>query len=153
LDKPISILVVDDDESIRTVLKAILEREGYVVDVVETGKEAIEKSNDVFYNIALIDVRLPDMEGTELLNAMKETTPEMIKIVITGYPTLQNAVEAVNKNADGYVIKPLNFENLLKTLKKHLQKYKKAKKYSVEKVAEFIETRAKELGHISQSFR
>ena len=153
MSKPSRILVVDDDESIRMVLKAILEDEGYVVDLAENGKEAIEKSNVIFYNMALIDVRLPDMEGTELLGAIKETTPNMVKIIITGYPTLQNAVEAVNKHADGYIIKPLNMENLLKTLKKHLKKYDQAKKYSVEKVAEFIETRAKELGYIPQPHR
>jgi DNA-binding NtrC family response regulator len=153
LDKTIRILVVDDDESIRIVLKAILEKEGYIVDVAETGKEAIQKTNVFFYNIALIDVRLPDMEGTELLSAIKDTTPGMIKIIITGYPTLQNAVDAVNKNADGYIIKPLKIEVLLKTLKKHLQKYNESKTYNVEKVAEFIENRAKELGHIPKTSR
>jgi DNA-binding NtrC family response regulator len=134
-------------------LKAILEDEGYIVDLAENGKEAIEKSNIIFYNMALIDFKLPDMDGTELLGAMKETTPKMIKIIITGYPTLQNAVNAVNEHADGYIIKPLNMENLLKTIKKHLKKYYQAKKYSVEKVAEFIETRAKELGHIHKPHR
>jgi DNA-binding NtrC family response regulator len=130
-----------------------LEDEGYIVDLAENGKEAIEKSNIIFYNMALIDFKLPDMDGTELLGAMKETTPKMIKIIITGYPTLQNAVNAVNEHADGYIIKPLNMENLLKTIKKHLKKYYQAKKYSVEKVAEFIETRAKELGHIHKPHR
>jgi DNA-binding NtrC family response regulator len=134
-------------------LKAILEDEGYIVDLAKNGKEAIEKSNIIFYNMALIDFKLPDMDGTELLGAMKETTPKMIKIIITGYPTLQNAVNAVNEHADGYIIKPLNMENLLKTIKKHLKKYYQAKKYSVEKVAEFIETRAKELGHIHKPHR
>jgi len=153
LNKSIRILVVDDDDSIRTVLKAILEDEGYIVDLAKNGKEAIEKSNIIFYNMALIDFKLPDMDGTELLGAMKETTPKMIKIIITGYPTLQNAVNAVNEHADGYIIKPLNMENLLKTIKKHLKKYYQAKKYSVEKVAEFIETRAKELGHIHKPHR
>lgn len=153
MNKSIRILVVDDDDSIRTVLKAILEDEGYIVDLAENGKEAIEKSNIIFYNMALIDFKLPDMDGTELLGAMKETTPKMIKIIITGYPTLQNAVNAVNEHADGYIIKPLNMENLLKTIKKHLKKYYQAKKYSVDKVAEFIETRAKELGHIHKPHR
>lgn len=153
MNKSIRILVVDDDDSIRTVLKAILEDEGYIVDLAKNGKEAIEKSNIIFYNMALIDFKLPDMDGTELLGAMKETTPKMIKIIITGYPTLQNAVNAVNEHADGYIIKPLNMENLLKTIKKHLKKYYQAKKYSVEKVAEFIETRAKELGHIHKPHR
>lgn len=153
MNKSIRILVVDDDDSIRTVLKAILEDEGYIIDLAKNGKEAIEKSNIIFYNMALIDFKLPDMDGTELLGAMKETTPKMIKIIITGYPTLQNAVNAVNEHADGYIIKPLNMENLLKTIKKHLKKYYQAKKYSVEKVAEFIETRAKELGHIHKPHR
>ncbi len=153
MNKSIRILVVDDDDSIRTVLKVILEDEGYIVDLAKNGKEAIEKSNIIFYNMALIDFKLPDMDGTDLLGAMKETTPKMIKIIITGYPTLQNAVNAVNEHADGYIIKPLNMENLLKTIKKHLKKYYRAKKYSVEKVAEFIETRAKELGHIHKPHR
>lgn len=153
MNKSIRILIVDDDDSIRTVLKAILEDEGYIIDLAKNGKEAIEKSNIIFYNMALIDFKLPDMDGTELLGAMKETTPKMIKIIITGYPTLQNAVNAVNEHADGYIIKPLNMENLLKTIKKHLKKYYQAKKYSVEKVAEFIETRAKELGHIHKPHR
>jgi len=138
------ILVVDDDESIRKVLATILEEKGYVVDTAENGKEAIEKSNAKFYNLALIDIRLPDMEGTQLLTAMKETTPKMVKIIITGYPSLQNAVEAVNKGADAYILKPFNMDSVLNTIQEHLKKQQEAKKYSEEKVAEFIETRAKE---------
>jgi len=140
----IRILVVDDDESIRKVLATILEEKGYVVDTAENGKEAIEKSNAKFYNLALIDIRLPDMEGTQLLTALKETTPKMVKIIITGYPSLQNAVEAVNKGADAYILKPFNMDSVLNTIQEHLKKQQEAKKYSEEKVAEFIETRGKE---------
>jgi DNA-binding NtrC family response regulator len=139
------ILVIDDDESIRKVLATILEEKGYTVDTAEDGKEAIEKSNTKFYNIALIDIRLPDMEGTKLLTAMKENTPKMIKIIVTGYPSLQNAIEAVNRGADGYVVKPLNMDNVLDTIREHLKKQQEATKYNEEKVAEFIETRVKEL--------
>ncbi len=145
MDEKARILVVDDDESIRKVLSVILQEKGYVVDVAETGKEAIEKSSTNFYNLALVDIRLPDMEGTELLASMKSTTPKMIKIIVTGYPSLQNAIEAVNKGADGYVLKPVNMDNLLTTIAKHLKKQLEAKKYSEQRVAEFIETRAKEL--------
>jgi len=141
-----TILIVDDNKSIRKTLAAILEEEGYTVDTAENAKEGIEKSNAKFYNLALIDIRLPDMEGTKLLTAIKETTPKMVKIIVTGYPSLQNAVEAVNNGADGYVFKPVDAENLLKTIKYHLEKQQEAKKYSERKVAEFIETRAKELG-------
>ena len=139
------ILVVDDDESIRKTLRAILEEKGYVVDTAENGKEAIEKSKTKFYNLALVDIRLPDLEGTKLLAAIHETTPKMVKIIITGYPSLQNAIEAVNKGADAYVIKPFNMESVLNTIKEHLKKQQEAKKYSEEKVTEFIETRVREL--------
>lgn len=139
------ILVVDDDESIRKTIAAILEEKGYIVDTAENGKEAIEKSNANFYNLALIDIRLPDMEGTKLLTEMKETSPKMIKIIVTGYPSLQNAITAVNRGADGYLLKPVNIDSLLETIKRHLTKQEEAKKYSEEKVAEFIRTRVKEL--------
>ena len=62
------ILLVDNDESIRTTLKAILEGEGYLVDMAASGKEAIEKTQEIAYNLALLDIRLPDIEGIELLN-------------------------------------------------------------------------------------
>ena len=139
------ILVVDDDESVTRTFKVILEENGYIVDTAECGKEAIEKSHKNFYNATLIDIRLPDMEGTELLAAMKETTPKMVKIIITGYPALQNAMEAVNKGADAYVLKPPKMKELLSTLKEHLQKQKEEKRLSEEKVADFIQRRAKEI--------
>jgi len=145
LDGNARILVVDDDESIRKVLSAILQERRYAVDVAATGEEAIEKSKTNFYNLALVDIRLPDMEGTQLLTSMKSTTPRMIRIIITGYPSLKNAIEAVNRGADGYVLKPVNMDNLLTTVAEHLKKQQEAKKYSEQKVAEFIETRAKEL--------
>jgi DNA-binding NtrC family response regulator len=140
----VRILVVDDDEGIRRSLVAILEGEGYVVDTAKNGKEAIKKSNVDFYNLALIDVRLPDMEGTELLSTMKETTPKMVKIIVTGYPDLENAIEAVNKSADAYITKPFSVDNLLKIIKDHLKKQEKTQKYDEEKVVNFIETRVKE---------
>ena len=145
MGEPGIILVVDDDETIRRVLAAILEEKGYIVDTAESGKEAIKMSKKNFYNLALIDIRLPDTEGTQLLKALKETTPKMVKIIVTGYPSLKNAIEAVNKGADAYILKPFNIENLLKTVKKHLGKQRKARKYSEEKVAEFIVARAREL--------
>ena len=139
------ILVVDDDENIRKVLKTILEEEGYAVDEAENAKKAIEKSRRNVYNLALIDIRLPDMEGIELLTRMKDTVPKMRKIIITGYPTLQNAIEAVNRGADAYILKPFDMEKVLATIKEQLRKYEEEKRYSQEKVAEFIETRVKEL--------
>ena len=138
------ILVVDDEKAVLESFKEILELKGYSVDTAETGREAIEKSKASFYNLALLDIRLPDMEGTELLAKMKETTPKMVKIMVTGYPSLQNAIEAVNKGANGYVVKPVSMDELLNKVKEHLQKQEEAQKYSEEKVKEYIETRARQ---------
>jgi len=122
------ILVVDDDESIRKSLETILEGEGYVVDTAKNGKEAINKSNTGFYNLALLDVQLPDIEGTKLLTAMKDTRPKMIKIIFTGHPDLENAIESVNKSADVYITKPFSVNNFLKIIKDHLKKQELAKR-------------------------
>jgi DNA-binding NtrC family response regulator len=145
LDKRARIIVVDDDESIRKTLAAILEEEGYFVDTAESGKEAMLKTNSNFYNLALIDVRLLDMEGTTLLTRIKETVPRMRKIIITGYPTVHNAMEAVNRNADAYLVKPFDVGKVLFVIREQLKKQEEEKRFSQQKVTEFIETQVREL--------
>jgi DNA-binding NtrC family response regulator len=143
------ILIVDDDENIRKVLTTILEYEGYDIESVGTGKNAIERSRRKFYNLALIDIRLPDIEGIELLTRMHDTTPKMRKIVITGYPTLQNAVDALNRGADAYILKPFDMEKVLDIIKAELKKQEEENRYSQEKVAEFIETKVREIEEVA----
>jgi DNA-binding NtrC family response regulator len=137
-------LVVDDDEAVLKSIAEILRLEGYSVEVAKTGREAIEKSKFRSYNLVLIDIRLPDMEGTRLLTALRDTTPGMVKIVITGYPSLESAAEAVNKDADGYLVKPAKIDDLLNMVKDRLKKQEEEVRYSEQKVKEFIETRARE---------
>ena len=143
LSETVRILVVDDDVGLRRVLKTVLEEEGYIVDVAGSGEEAIKKSNIAYYNVAFIDIRLPDMMGTRLLTELRETTPRMIKIVITGFPSVENAIKAVNQRADAYILKPFNIEKILKIVKNHLEKQREDMEFNSEKVAEFIEGRAK----------
>ena len=145
MDRNAKILVVDDDENIRNTMKTILEDEGYIVDLAATGSEAIQKTEKTAYNVALLDIRLPDMEGVELLKLMKDTVPRTRKIMVTGYPSTQNAIAALNKNADAYLVKPVNVEKLLNTVKEQLQSQESEREFSELKVAEFIETRVKEL--------
>jgi len=139
------ILVVDDDENIRNSLATILRDEGYTVDLAMSGSEAIKKTESTAYNAALIDIRLPDMEGIELLTRMKDTVPKVRKIIITGFPSTENAIDAVNKKADAYILKPVDLEKLLDVIREQLELQEAEKKYSERKVAEFIETRVKEL--------
>ncbi len=139
------ILVIDDDEVVRKNFKAILELEGYNVDTAVTGKEAVDKSNASFYNLALIDIRLPDMEGTQLLTTMRDTVPKMVKIIVTGFPSQESAVEAVNMGADGYIVKPIMDTNeFLQKIKEDLKKQEEAQSYDEHKMAEYIETRARQ---------
>jgi DNA-binding NtrC family response regulator len=145
LSESARILVIDDEESIRKTVSLTLRHAGYVVDTAENGKQAIVKAEQNFYNLALIDIRLPDMEGTELLTALKQTTPRMVKIILTGYPTLENAVRAVNKGVNAYLIKPVNTDEMLKLIKQHLERQRQEKEYGQERLAQFVETRFKEL--------
>ena len=145
MDKQTRILIVDDDENIRKTMTAILEDEGYIVDSAASGKEALEKTNSATYNLALLDIRLPDMEGVELLKLMKNNLPRTRNIMVTGYPSVQNAISAVNKRADAYLIKPVDVEKLLETVKEQLKLQEEENNFTEMKVAEFIESRVKEL--------
>ncbi|MEM2675287.1 MAG: response regulator [Candidatus Bathyarchaeia archaeon] len=140
-----SILIVDDDEDIRRTLKLILEGEGYDVDEAGSGREAIKKSKEKFYNIALLDIVLPDIQGTQLLRELGETAPKMIKIMVTGYPNLENAVEALNYGANAYLIKPVNFGKLISVVEEKLAKQRMEEALTVEKIAAFVEARTRKL--------
>ncbi|RJS77763.1 response regulator [Candidatus Bathyarchaeota archaeon] len=152
MGKHARILIVDDDESIGKVLATILEDEGYTVDIAENGEKAIKKSEEEFYNLALIDIRLPDMEGIELLTKVRDTTPKMRKIIITGYPSIQNAIEAVNRGADAYLVKPFDMDKVLATIKEQLKLQEEEKRYSQEKVTEYIQTRIRELEEEKEAY-
>lgn len=145
MDKRTRILIIDDDEKIRKTIKAILEGEGYMVDAAATAAEGIKRSEEKTFNLALLDIRLPDMEGLELLKLLKDVVPRTRKIMVTGYPSMDNAIDALNKHADAYLVKPVDIKKLLKTVKAQLQLQENERKFSEEKVAEFIESRVKEL--------
>ena len=121
MERETVILVVDDDKSILESLKLILQAEGYIVDTAETGAQAMEKSRNRYYNLALLDIRLPDMQGTELLTRMDMGVPRTRAIMITGYPSLDSTVESLNLGADGYLIKPIEPEKLLKIIEEKLK--------------------------------
>jgi DNA-binding response OmpR family regulator len=140
LDKPTRILVIDDDQQIRDVLKAILEEEGFTVDLAETGNEAIQKTEETTYNLTLIDIRLPDMDGTNLLKMIRDTVPKTRKIMMTGYPSLENTIASLNKGADAFLIKPVEIDLLLATLKEQLEEQAKERRCNEQTISEFIET-------------
>jgi DNA-binding NtrC family response regulator len=144
MKSPSRILIVDDDENILRVEAAILKDKGYEVETATTGAEAIEKTERRHFDLMLVDIRLPDMEGTEAITRVHDTTPKIRKVIVTGYPSLQNAVAAVNNGADAYVMKPFDVEQMLETVRKQLDLQDQERKFSEEKVADFIQTRVAE---------
>jgi DNA-binding NtrC family response regulator len=113
------ILVVDDDVGILRVFKRILEKEGYIVETAETGKDAIEKIKNEKFNVCLIDVRLPDMDGTELLRKMANDS-ETIKIIVTGFSTEEVGKKAADYGADDFLVKPIRADELIATVRDRL---------------------------------
>ena len=103
------------------MLSSILNGEGYSVETAENGKEAIKICEKFPFDAALIDIELPDIKGTELLHRFKELLPKMVNIIVTGHPSVENAVKAVNEKADAYILKPFNVPILLETIKKALK--------------------------------
>ena len=136
-----TILVVDDDKNIIKSIKDILELEGYNVGAAETGKEAIKKTVKTYYNLVLLDIRLPDMEGTELLTKMHQHNSKTVNIMITGYPSLNNAIESLNLGADAYLMKPIDPKKLLKIVEEKLKKQEENDRMTGVNVKEWIESR------------
>ena len=116
-----TILLVDDDKSILRTFTRIFQKNGYKIETAETGKEAIEKADTRHYDIALIDIRLPDMDGTELLAKIKKQLLDTIKIMITGFPSLESGAKALDEGADAYLVKPVKPEELLMLIREKLK--------------------------------
>ena len=140
-----SILIVDDDETILAILKEILQLEGYIVDTAATGEEAIEKCQAAFFNLSLLDIKLPDMEGTELITKLHEINPAMIKIIITGFPSFENAVKSLNLGADAYILKPVNSKKLLELVSEKMKDQEEASKLNEERVSDWVKNRVRQI--------
>jgi DNA-binding response OmpR family regulator len=121
LERKKKILVVDDDKSILRTFTRILQKNGYEIDVAETGKEAIEKTEKQHYDLTLVDIRLPDMDGTDLLAKLKTQLKDTVKIMITGFPSLETGVKALDEGADAYLVKPVKPQELLLLLEEKLK--------------------------------
>lgn len=114
------LLMVDDDEDILETLKDVFEEKGYRIEIAKTGKDAITKARKYFFDVALIDIKLPDIPGIEVLREFRQKHPATMTIMATGYATLQNAVEALNLGANAYIMKPIDPERLDQRIKEYV---------------------------------
>lgn len=120
------ILVIDDERAIRNTLKEILGDEGHTVDVAEDGKKGMEKARQNEYDLIFSDVKMPEIDGIELLTALKQPTDENSYVdcpivMISGHGDIETAVEALKKGAYDFIEKPLDLNRLLITIKNALE--------------------------------
>jgi two-component system nitrogen regulation response regulator NtrX len=116
------ILVIDDEKSIRNTLKEILEYEKFTVDLAENGIEGLEKYRKGGYDIILCDIKMPEMDGLEVLEKIFEEGGDVQVIMISGHGNIDNAVEAIKKGAYDFISKPLDLNRLLITIRNALDK-------------------------------
>jgi DNA-binding NtrC family response regulator len=115
------ILIIDDEQSIRRTLREILEYEKYQVEDAETGMEGLQKISEQDFDVILCDIKMPEMDGIETLEAIKQITDCPV-IMISGHGTIETAVEAIKKGAYDYIAKPPDLNRLLITIKNALDK-------------------------------
>ena len=119
---PASILIIDDDRGTRETVADILGFRGYLVETAERGEDGLEKVRTRPFDATIVDIKLPDISGLDLLKALKEASPETEVIFITGYASLQTAIQAIDGAAFAYLVKPFEMDHLLATLAKALEK-------------------------------
>jgi len=121
LERTMKILLVDDDSSFRRVLQFKLKKRGYDVTAVEDGRRAIEHLRQEIWDLMISDIRMPDIDGVELLERAKQMRPEMKVILITAHASVSQAVKAVKLGAFDYVTKPFEDDEFFATIDKAVQ--------------------------------
>ena len=115
------ILVVDDEERMRNLLKKVLEKQGFSVNIASNGIEAMERVEDDPFDVIIADVRMPNMNGMELLKMVKEVRPRISMIIMTAFGSIDSAVEAMKHGAYDYITKPFKMSELSIIVKKAVQ--------------------------------
>jgi DNA-binding NtrC family response regulator len=115
-------IIIDDDKAILRTFSLILQRKGYSTDTAKTGKEALDKISFNHYDVALIDMRLPDIQGTDLVAKLPEKSSSMVKIIITGLLPLDSGTQTSDREVDAYLLKPIKPDELISIIEKNLKR-------------------------------
>jgi DNA-binding NtrC family response regulator len=114
------LLVIDDDAVTRELLTEVLQDEGYSVEACESGKLALKRTAEETFDLAITDVRMPEMDGIAVTQALKARQPELQVIVMTAFGSVETAVEAIRHGAFDYVSKPMNLDEIKSTVRRAL---------------------------------
>mgnify|MGYP003440776178 FL=1 len=117
-----NILVIDDERSIRNTFKDIIEFENHTVDLAEKGSIAIDLMKKKSYDLIFSDIKMPEMDGIELLAKIKELNADIPVVMISGHGNIETAVECLKKGAFDFIEKPIDLNRLLVTLRNALDK-------------------------------
>ncbi len=140
-EKGTRVLVVDDDKDILFSLSKVLEIEGFIASTASSGREAIEKAKNGSFEVFLLDIKLPDMEGTEVLTQLQLINHDAVKIMITGNPSIENTIKSLNMGASSFFTKPIDLEELLKDIKQKLSERDTQKVAHGRKIEEWVKLR------------
>jgi two-component system nitrogen regulation response regulator GlnG len=119
---------VDDNENLRSTLIDILEEEGCKAEEAGTGEEALAMAEKGNYNVAILDLKLPDTTGIKLLQIFRKRYPHRKNIIVTAYGTLRNTMDAMNLGANAFILKPVDPEKLRQTLQQCMEEQQKVEK-------------------------
>ena len=125
------ILLVDDDETIITPFQLMLQDIGYKVDTALTGRQALEKARETDYQMAILDIKLPDISGIEVARKIRKQQDDIHFIIISGYPELADSIEAINVGIDEILLKPIRPDELLRAVKDSIVEPEKGSKGEV----------------------
>src|SRR4051794_19199386 len=112
------ILVIDDEPLIRATLAEYLGPEGFAVTVCASGEEGLARARERRYDVALCDVQLPGLDGLQVLDRLRQVSPETCVVLITAYATVENAVEAFQRGASDYLMKPILLDEVLAKIRR-----------------------------------
>jgi len=120
------ILVVDDDKQVRGYLsRALSEVAGFSVEVAETAENALQQIHSMMFDLVLVDLKLPDMDGIQLITEIVNFKPEILTVLITGHGSIDSAVEAMRRGASDYLTKPFDLDDVVARLRRVLSEKKR----------------------------
>jgi len=120
----VEILVVDDELLIRDLLYDFFTSQNYMVHLAENGRKALDMIDNINFQIAIIDLKMPEVDGIQVTSVLYQKRPHVPVIIMTAYPSLDSAIESIRKGVYDYIIKPFKMFDLLKIVEKGIDEYR-----------------------------